>query len=255
MILWTVLIGYTVNAQTIELNGTADQIINGITISKLLGSGTTVNSLPGVSCSASVTSTGYTFQTATSTFLTFNFSSPIVGYVDVSMNWLYKDEIYQVSTDTGIFQLQNTGTNCIIVGPNYYSGVSQYGSSNDGGTVRIKLDSPTNFLKITASGSGLYSFQNFYLTVNNVLGVDDVNIKAKNNTINIFPNPVKNNFTISSKEGLKSYKIFDESGREISSSLLKGTQDEVNMSSALPGNYTIIIETEKQKITKKLLKQ
>ncbi|KMQ67294.1 hypothetical protein ACM39_14170 [Chryseobacterium sp. FH2] len=81
-----------------------------------------------------------------------------------------------------------------------------------------------------------------------VLGVED--------TVGIYPNPAKTMITISSKENLKSYKIFDASGRLITSaSSLKGNNAEVNLSSVQTGNYVITVETEKQTVTKKLIKQ
>ncbi|MBB4805595.1 hypothetical protein HNP38_000867 [Chryseobacterium defluvii] len=87
-----------------------------------------------------------------------------------------------------------------------------------------------------------------------VLGVDDVDVK--NSIINIYPNPAKNVVVISSKENLKSYKIFDESGRlVISASSVKGNKQEVNVSSLLKGNYIVSVETEKQIVNKKLIKQ
>ncbi|MBB6370188.1 T9SS type A sorting domain-containing protein [Chryseobacterium shigense] len=87
----------------------------------------------------------------------------------------------------------------------------------------------------------------------NVLGVDEV---GKNeNIVSIYPNPAKNMIIISSKDGLKSYKIYDEAGRLVmSASSLKGNKHEVNISSVLAGNYIVTIETEKQTINKKLIK-
>ncbi|CAA7387083.1 M12 family metallo-peptidase [Chryseobacterium fistulae] len=73
--------------------------------------------------------------------------------------------------------------------------------------------------------------------------------------VQIFPNPTKNIITISSQEGLKSYKIYDGTGRIIiSSSLLKGNKIDVDLSSIKEGNYLITIETEKQIIQEKLIK-
>ncbi|MBL3549017.1 T9SS type A sorting domain-containing protein [Chryseobacterium sp. KMC2] len=86
------------------------------------------------------------------------------------------------------------------------------------------------------------------------LGVED--IAVKDNTISIYPNPAKTMIIISSKENLKSYKIFDEAGRLVSSaSSLKGNKAEVHLSSIQTGNYVISIETEKQTVNKKLIKQ
>lgn len=87
-----------------------------------------------------------------------------------------------------------------------------------------------------------------------VLAVEDVN--TKDNSVSIYPNPAKNSITISSKDALKSFKIYDESGRLIrSESSLKGSRFDVNISSMQTGNYVVTVETEKQKITKKLIKQ
>jgi hypothetical protein len=87
-----------------------------------------------------------------------------------------------------------------------------------------------------------------------VLAVEDVN--TKDNSVSIYPNPAKNMITISSKDALKSFKIYDEAGRLIKSEpSLKGTKFEVNISSMQTGNYVVTVETEKQKVTKKLIKQ
>ncbi|CAI8803981.1 M12 family metallo-peptidase [Chryseobacterium sp. IT-36CA2] len=87
-----------------------------------------------------------------------------------------------------------------------------------------------------------------------VLAVEDINIK--NNSIDIYPNPAKNMITLSSKEKLKGYKIYDEAGRLVlSDSSLKGNKQEINLSSIQTGNYVITVETEKQTINKKLIKQ
>ncbi|MBB6330438.1 hypothetical protein HNP24_001388 [Chryseobacterium sediminis] len=87
-----------------------------------------------------------------------------------------------------------------------------------------------------------------------VLAVED--ISTKNNSIDIYPNPAKNMITISSKERLKGYKIYDEAGRLLASdSSLKGYKQEINLSSIQTGNYVITVETEKQTVNKKLIKQ
>lgn len=87
-----------------------------------------------------------------------------------------------------------------------------------------------------------------------VLAVEDVN--TKDNSVNIYPNPAKNMISISSKYALKSFKIYDEAGRLIKSeSSLKGTKLNVNISAMQTGNYVMTVETETQKVTKKLIKQ
>ena len=87
-----------------------------------------------------------------------------------------------------------------------------------------------------------------------VLAVEDVN--TKDNSVNIYPNPARNMITISSRDALKSFRIYDEAGRLIKSeSSLKGSKFEVNISSMQTGNYVVSVETDKQTVTKKLIKQ
>lgn len=86
------------------------------------------------------------------------------------------------------------------------------------------------------------------------LGVEDVYVK--DSTVSIYPNPAKTKIIISSKENLKSYQIHDEAGRLIiSDSSLKGNKQEINLSLIQTGNYVITVETDKQTINKKLIKQ
>ncbi|KFF01584.1 M12 family metallo-peptidase [Chryseobacterium luteum] len=87
----------------------------------------------------------------------------------------------------------------------------------------------------------------------NVLGIDEVN--KNDNLISIYPNPAKNMIVISSKDALRSYKIYDEAGRLVmSASSLKGNRQEINVSAILTGNYIVTVETEKQTVNKKLIK-
>lgn len=87
-----------------------------------------------------------------------------------------------------------------------------------------------------------------------VLGIEDVS--TKDNTVNIYPNPAKNMIVISAKENLRSYKMYDEAGRLVlSSDSLKGNKSEINISSIQTGNYIVSVETEKQTVIKKLIKQ
>nr|WP_315032234.1 T9SS type A sorting domain-containing protein [uncultured Chryseobacterium sp.] len=86
------------------------------------------------------------------------------------------------------------------------------------------------------------------------LSVEDID--KKDNNISIYPNPAKTMIIISSKEYLKAYKIFDEAGRLITfTNSLNGNKAEINLSSLQTGNYLITIETVKQTVNKKLIKQ
>ncbi|SHK00830.1 M12 family metallo-peptidase [Epilithonimonas mollis] len=73
--------------------------------------------------------------------------------------------------------------------------------------------------------------------------------------IAISPNPVKDHFIISGIEKIVSVNVFDNSGKLIkafdTSSVSKNHYD---VSGLMKGNYIIIIQTENDKITKKLIK-
>ncbi|WP_228442045.1 T9SS type A sorting domain-containing protein [Chryseobacterium nematophagum] len=135
-------------------------------------------------------------------------------------------------------------------------------SNTGGGLSGFKITSPTAFTTITINGDafpsnvqGHYSLITLY-SASVVLKVDDVNNTVESNDVTIYPNPVKNMMTISSKkEHLKSYKIFDESGKLILSSSLKGNKQNVNLSSIKSGHYVVSVETEKQTINTKLIKE
>jgi len=87
-----------------------------------------------------------------------------------------------------------------------------------------------------------------------VLAVQDID--APDNTVHIYPNPAKNIMTITSKIALKAFSIYDAAGRLIKSqSSLKGFKQEVDLSSMQTGNYVIRIETQKEKVIKKMIKQ
>ncbi|CAA7386576.1 M12 family metallo-peptidase [Chryseobacterium fistulae] len=75
--------------------------------------------------------------------------------------------------------------------------------------------------------------------------------------VQIFPNPAKDIITISTKEKLKSYSIYDQAGRFMVSSSLVGNRAVVNISSFPKGKYTLLIEieTEKQPIIKSIIKK
>ncbi|RNA62841.1 T9SS C-terminal target domain-containing protein [Chryseobacterium nematophagum] len=60
---------------------------------------------------------------------------------------------------------------------------------------------------------------------------------------------------ISSKEILKSYKVFDKTGTLTLFSSLNGNETEIHLSLLKTGNYIISIETEKQTVNKKFIKQ
>ncbi len=89
------------------------------------------------------------------------------------------------------------------------------------------------------------------VVISSVLATSDVSLQDK---FNVYPNPVKDNFYI--KSDLKSdskVSVTDMSGKLLK--VFRGKQDSYNLSDLPNGNYMILIENEKGKITKKIIKQ
>ena len=87
----------------------------------------------------------------------------------------------------------------------------------------------------------------------NTLSLSDVN---KDNSVLLSPNPVKSNFKIDRSDKIESVTVFDNSGKLIktfdSDSVSKNNYD---VSKLKTGNYVIQIKTEKEILSKKLIKE
>ncbi|WP_160138310.1 T9SS type A sorting domain-containing protein [Chryseobacterium sp. c4a] len=76
--------------------------------------------------------------------------------------------------------------------------------------------------------------------------------KGKPIEVKLYPNPTSGNAVIKMKEGLEKYEVYSISGQK----LLEGNSETVNMSSCIPGNYLIKIQTKDKKIiTQKMIKK
>ncbi|WP_183148005.1 T9SS type A sorting domain-containing protein [Chryseobacterium nematophagum] len=127
--------------------------------------------------------------------------------------------------------------------------------TNGGGGGYYKIHSSIPYTQLTVNGArGNGSLLGICFTSINFLGVQDTNA-IKNEAVDIYPTQVKDVLTISSKEALKSYKIFDESGKLVSTSTLEGNKTDINLSGIITGCYIIAVETKTQTINKKIVKK
>ncbi len=85
------------------------------------------------------------------------------------------------------------------------------------------------------------------------LGVDDID---RSKGILLLPNPVKNLFTLSGISKITSVKVFDTSGKQIkdfdSVAISKNSYD---ISKLKTGNYVVMIKTDTEAISKKIIKE
>jgi len=76
-----------------------------------------------------------------------------------------------------------------------------------------------------------------------------------NGSVVIYPNPVKDKFTISSEDKIKSVELFDMSGRLISTALINDKKYTGDIHSLNKGIYIIRVYTDKGTIVQKIVKQ
>ncbi|QIY89825.1 M12 family metallo-peptidase [Chryseobacterium gallinarum] len=172
-----------------------------------------------------------TFYPASGSSMTMAFTA-----FDLEQDYDFMSVYNGPSTASPVFANGNNLTGTTIPGP--------FTSTNPSGAITVKFTSDGG---VTANGwNASFSCS--------VLAVEDLNVK--NSSINIYPNPAKNLMVITAGDPLKSYKIYDESGRLVMANpSLKGKKEEINLSSIQTGNYVITIETVKQTVHKKLIKQ
>lgn len=85
-----------------------------------------------------------------------------------------------------------------------------------------------------------------------VLGTGE---NSAQNNLTISPNPVKNVANVSSSSKIKSYKVFNADGRLVLSNFnVSKNNFTIDLSAFKAGNYVISVTTEKETITKKLIK-
>ncbi|MEO6174276.1 MAG: T9SS type A sorting domain-containing protein [Flavobacterium circumlabens] len=77
--------------------------------------------------------------------------------------------------------------------------------------------------------------------------------KSSAQKINLFPNPVKNKFSVSGEETVLALEIFDLLGRSVYKSFL--TDDTYNIESLVKGIYVVKIQTEKGSYGMKIIKE
>ena len=78
---------------------------------------------------------------------------------------------------------------------------------------------------------------------------------AIDQNVTIYPNPVKNWVTISSKENIKSVSVFDVQGRVLQTQIANNKDVKIDLSNRSDGVYFVKIQTEKGIKVEKIIKQ
>jgi hypothetical protein len=154
---------------------------------------------------------------------------------------------FDLENGTDYITLRNgTSTSPVFTGAAKLTGSTipaSYESTHESGAVTITFRSDS-------SGNNAGFKANFSCTV---LAVDDV-VNSKD--VALYPNPVKNQFTLKGITKMKSVEVYDISGKLVkqfdADSLSKNTFD---VSRLKTGNYVVQVKTENDSFSKKLIKQ
>ncbi|WP_449386693.1 DUF7619 domain-containing protein [Chryseobacterium lineare] len=131
-------------------------------------------------------------------------------------------------------------------------------ANNDGYvSFKIKTKSTLNIGDSFSNKAGIYFdynapiiTNNFTTTVQNTLAASEIN--KENNTVSIYPNPVKDVLNIQSKNEIVKAEIYDAAGRILISASVKGNS--INVSELPKGNYIIKLFTKDKTFTQKIIK-
>ena len=108
-------------------------------------------------------------------------------------------------------------------------------------------------LRFIYDDAGDYSYGGVVddVVISSVLATSDVSLQDK---FNLYPNPVKDNFYIKSdlKSGSK-VSVIDMSGKLLKT--FNGKSEDYNVSDLPKGTYMIVIENEKGKVSRRIIKQ
>lgn len=108
------------------------------------------------------------------------------------------------------------------------------------------------------SKADIYFDYNYPIITNDAVTVFEaelsVNNPVLNSLISIYPNPVKDLINLTSEVNIKSYELFDISGRLIITGIINNLEATINLSLQSSGTYFVRINTDNGSIIKKILK-
>jgi len=133
-----------------------------------------------------------------------------------------------------------------------------YDAGTDSGTDYTSGDVNTNPAETISSLQGIAPFSNevmgtLTIELQSVLGVDD---DSQANALQLFPNPTDGNLTINTRERMDSIEIYNVIGRKVKTLRPNSNRMETSISDLANGIYLVRITTDNgAEITKKLIKR
>ncbi|WP_183148003.1 T9SS type A sorting domain-containing protein [Chryseobacterium nematophagum] len=180
--------------------------------------------------------------------VTFSFSVPVnnVRIVMSGADTYARHEDFIFNTNGGSPSILPGGSCGMGINGNTLTAIGSLGAG-------VYMINSSPYTQLTISGGGGSGGSTIGVCSASVLENQEIK-NLKNDAVDIYPSQVKDMMTISSKETLKSYKIFDESGKLILSAPLGSNKTEINLSGFMPGSYIVAVETKTKTINKKIIK-
>ena len=160
---------------------------------------------------------------------------PQAGINDMLVLPGYENVLF-VANDIGVYYTTNGGTNWTRLGNNMPIMV----------VWDLEYNPNTNKLIAGTYARGLQTIDVTSL----MTSVGIKNTALVQSSISIFPNPTVNEINIKANGKIKTISIIDQQGKVFT----KTTQQKINVEDLASGIYYAIIETEKEKVTKRFIK-
>ena len=134
-------------------------------------------------------------------------------------------------------------------------------SAADHGNILFKVKSRTNLLEGDAvtSQANIYFEYNPPIATNVAVTEFDATAAVEghelDNTVKIYPNPVKDNLNITAGHDLKFIELYDLQGRLLQTVLVKGTEAGIDLSGRAAGVYFVKVTTEKGVKVEKIINE
>ena len=206
---------------------------------------TSVHSSPNVLNNVYVTHSGYRYNqyiphihksTNNGTnWIDISGDLPQAGINDMLVLPGYENVLF-VASDIGVYYTVNGGTNWTRLGNNMPIMV----------VWDLEYNPNTNKLIAGTYARGLQTIDVTSL----MTSVGIKNTSLAQSSISVFPNPTVNEINIKAAEKIKTISIIDQQGKVFT----KTTQQKINVEDLASGIYYAIIETEKEKVTKRFIK-
>ncbi len=186
---------------------------------------------------------------------TTRFISPAINTTGINTLYLSFKTYYDDYGTGATIKIQSSTdkTNWTDENWNFASGNGDINATTINTTISHNLNNKSTYIAFTVTGD-LSAFDAWY--IDNIKISNETNINSISASINIYPNPVKDNkfyISIANSKNNYSYKIYNDIGKIVSSGKLHKNFNAISTVGLKTGVYILDISNSEEKITKKLI--